>query len=85
MYADAIQGMDGFAFVLKWMFDFIVYVQAQGVNMSLQNWHLLIKDGHNSRVTINVGFNHSTFSHLSHPSTIGCFLLQAFQVGVYSL
>jgi hypothetical protein len=33
---------------------FITSIQAHGENLCLTNWHLLVLDGHNSRVTINV-------------------------------
>jgi hypothetical protein len=63
---------------------FITYVQAHEGNVCLINWHLLVLDGHNSHVTIDivhkamgVGFDLimllSHTGHTSQPLDVTCF------------
>lgn len=68
----------------KWISHFISYVQAHERNLCLINWHLLVLDGHNSHVTIDVvhkamgvGFDliilPSHTSHTLQPLDVTCF------------
>jgi hypothetical protein len=61
----------------KWVLHFITYVQAHYGNICTTNLHLLVLDGHNSHVTIDVGLDLITLpSHISHafqPFNVACF------------
>jgi hypothetical protein len=46
--------MDECHFFYKWVPHFIAYVYAHGGNLCPTNYHLLVLDGHNSHLTINV-------------------------------
>jgi hypothetical protein len=42
----------------KWISHFITSIQVHGGNLNIINHHLLVLDGHNSRVTIDVMHNY---------------------------